>query len=167
MSCFFGKYRGKVEQNFDPESRGRIQVSVPEVLGTGRLSWAMPCVPYAGIQAGLYAVPPKNANIWVEFEGGNPERPIWTGCFWGLGETPALALVPPQPVQHILLQTTGQNTLHISDALDPTGGILLKTAKGAMIVINDVGITITNGKGASIALVGNMVSINGTALTVI
>ena len=68
---------------------GRVQVSVPAVLGDGRLSWAMPCVPYAGSQVGFFAIPPVGANVWVEFEGGDPDYPIWSGCFWGTGEVPA------------------------------------------------------------------------------
>lgn len=141
MRRFFGKYRGKVENNFDVENRGRIQVSVPTVLGRGKLSWAMPCVPMAGMQAGIYAVPPKNANVWVEFEGGNPDYPVWSGCFWGLGETPSIALVPPQPTPHILLQTTGQNVIHINDG-GPTLGITLQS--GATVVqIGPQGVSIT------------------------
>lgn len=67
---FLGKHRGKVENNVDPLQLGRVQVSVPAVLGDGRLSWAMPCVPYAGSGVGLFAVAPVGANVWVEFEQG-------------------------------------------------------------------------------------------------
>ena len=126
----------------------------------------MPCVPYAGIEAGFYAVPPINANVWVEFEGGDIEWPIWSGCFWGIGETPKLALAPPLPVQHILLQTTAQNSIHISDAPGALGGIQLKTSTGALITINDTGIVISNGKGAIISLTAKVVDINTGALTV-
>ena len=91
MTQFFGKYRGKVENNVDPMQLGRVQVGVPAVLGGGRLSWAMPCVPYAGPGVGFFAIPPVGANIWVEFEDGKPDSPIWSGCFWGTGEAPALA----------------------------------------------------------------------------
>ena len=83
MTAFFGKYRGTVVNNLDPMQRGRVQVSVPAVLGSGRLSWAEPCVPYAGDQVGLFAVPPVGANVWVEFEAGDPDHPILAGCFWG------------------------------------------------------------------------------------
>ena len=83
MSEFYGKYRGKVENNVDPLQQGRVQVTVPAVLGDGRLSWAMPCAPYAGSQVGFFAVPPVGANVWVEFEAGDPDYPIWSGCFWG------------------------------------------------------------------------------------
>jgi uncharacterized protein involved in type VI secretion and phage assembly len=165
MRRFFGKYRGKVVQNVDNEQRGRLLVTVPAVLGTGQ-GWAMPAVPMSGMQAGVYVVPPPAANVWVEFESGDPDRPIWTGCFWERGETPSLALAPPPPVPHILLQTTGQNAIHITDVPGPTGGIMLKSATGrAMIVVNDTHILITNGT-ASIELVGKSVIINQGALAV-
>lgn len=95
MKEFFGKYRGKVTGNRDPLNIGRIQAEVPAVLGNGRLSWAMPCTPYAGMQVGFYAIPPIGANVWVEFEGGDPDYPIWSGCFWGQGETPVLPVEGP------------------------------------------------------------------------
>lgn len=165
-AAYLGKYRGKVVQNLDPESRGRIQVSVPEVLGNSVMSWALPCIPYAGNKAGIYAVPPKDANIWVEFEGGNPDRPVWVGCFWEKSETPKPALEPPAPVQHILLTTPNDNLIHISDAPGDAGGITLSIKSGAKITINDTGITITNGKNATITLQGATVDVNNGALTV-
>lgn len=88
-SRFFGKYRGKVTGTKDPKNLGRIQVEVPAVFGRGTKSWAMPCVPYAGKDIGLFTVPPKGSNVWVEFEEGDPEKEvIWSGCFWGEGELP-------------------------------------------------------------------------------
>ena len=163
---YFGKYRGKVTSNTDPENKGRIQVSVPSIFGDITLNWAMPSVPYAGMQSGLYAIPPVQANVWVEFEGGNPEKPIWSGCFWGTGETPSQATGTPNTFAHVLVQTTNQTILFLSDQPGPTGGIMLKTATGASITINDTGITIDNGKGATIKLSGPTVSINGSAFAV-
>ena len=86
---FFGKYRGVVTGADDPMRLGRLQVEVPEVLGEGRTSWAMPCVPFAGPGVGLFAQPPVGGHIWVEFEAGDPDYPIWTGCFWGTAEWPS------------------------------------------------------------------------------
>ena len=80
---------------------------------------------------------------------------------------PALALAAPPAIQPIVLQTTGQNTLMISDVPGPTGGILLKSTTGALISINEVGITISNGQGATILLTGPTVTINEGALAVI
>jgi len=168
---FYGKYRGTVVNNIDPLQIGRIQVSVPDVSvipGT----WAMPCMPIAGKQEGVFMVPQIGAGVWVEFEQGNPDYPIWVGGFWGsAAEVPALALVPPAipPGQNIVVQTTAQNTLVLSDS-PPTpvsGGIVLKSTTGAMIVVNDSGIYIQNGKGASITLIGPTVTVNMGALVVI
>ena len=81
MNPLFGKYRGKVEDDIDPLGMGRLRVSVPALAGGGHSSWALPCVPYAGRDVGFYALPPIGANVWVEFEGGDLNYPIWSGCF--------------------------------------------------------------------------------------
>jgi hypothetical protein len=168
---FYGKYRGTVVNNIDPLQIGRVQVSVPDVSVIPG-SWAMPCLPIAGKQEGVFMVPQIGAGVWVEFEQGDPDYPIWVGGFWGsAAEVPALALVPPAipPGQNIVVQTTAQNTLVLSDS-PPTpvsGGIVLKSTTGAMIVVNDSGIYIQNGKGASITLIGPTVTVNLGALVVI
>jgi len=164
---YYGKYRGMVLNNIDPEQRGRLLVQLPDVLGLLTSSWAMPCVPMAGPQMGTYFVPLIGSGVWVEFEGGNPDYPIWTGGFWGsAAEVPALALagIPTSP--NIVLQTTGQNTIVVSDLPGPTGGIMLKSATGASIIVNDTGIYIQNGKGASIVMTGPTVTINNGAMVI-
>ena len=169
---FYGKYRGLVIENIDPEQIGRIMVQVPDVLGETPSSWAMPCVPAAGIQSGCFIVPPIGSQVWVEFEQGDPDYPIWTGGFWGLvADVPVFATAPPAipPGQNIVLQTTGQNMIMVSDAppTPATGGIVIKSVSGAMIVVNETGIYISNGQGATITLTGPAVDINLGALTVV
>jgi hypothetical protein len=169
---FYGKYRGLVIENIDPEQIGRVLLQVPDVLGEIPSSWAMPCVPAAGIQAGCFVVPPIGSQVWVEFEQGDPDYPIWTGGFWGLvADVPIFATAPPAipPGQNIVLQTTGQNMVMVSDAPPSplTGGIVLKSVSGAMIVVNETGIYISNGQGATITLIGPAVDINIGGLTVI
>jgi uncharacterized protein involved in type VI secretion and phage assembly len=163
---YHGKYRGTVVTNVDPLQIGRIQAQVPDVLGDTASSWAMPAVPVAGPHMGQYVLPPVGAGVWIEFEQGDKNYPIWSGCWWGTSsEVPpdALAGSPSQP--NMVLQSQGQHTIVLSDV--PGGpGITLKTAGGAMLVINDSGITITNGKGATISLTGSTVTINDQALTV-
>lgn len=161
MTEFLSKYRGTVENNIDPMQLGRIQVSVPSVLGEGRMSWAMPCVPYAGSGVGFFAIPPVGANIWVEFEGGNPDYPIWSGCFWGVGEVPAMPAIAEMKVLK-----TDMGTITIND-MPGVGGITIETTTGMKIEISELGIEITNGQGASIKLTGPQVSINDGALDVI
>lgn len=164
----YGKYRGVVLNNVDPMQQGRLQIQVPDVTGLAPASWATPCVPIAGIQNGMVALPIPGSGVWVEFEQGDPDHPIWTGCFWGsAAEVPALALATPPAVPAITLQTPLQNGLTVSDLPGPTGGIMLKSATGAMLIVNDTGIYIQNGKGAMITLVGPSVTINNGALVVI
>ena len=165
MSKYYGKFRGTVIQNVDPEQIGRIQVMVPDVSGLLPSSWAMPCVPFAGKQSGVYVVPQVGAGVWVEFEQGDPDYPIWSGGFWGsAAEVPALALVGNPASPSLVLQSGLQNGITISDMSGPTGGILIKCATGAMILVNDVGITISNGKGATVVLAGPTVTVNNGAL---
>lgn len=164
MKQFFGKYRGKVENNLDPMQQGRVQVSVPAVLGEGRLSWAMPCVPYAGPGVGFFAVPPTGANVWVEFEGGDTDYPIWSGCFWGVGEVPAR----PAVAQMKVLKTDGV-TLTMND-LPGAGGFTLEVAPPVVptplkLVCNAAGIELSNG-AASVKLSPISVSLNNGALEV-
>jgi uncharacterized protein involved in type VI secretion and phage assembly len=165
---FYGKYRGTVVNNIDPMQMGRIQVVVPDVSSVVPTSWAMPCVPVAGVQMGIYTVPPIGAGVWVEFEHGDSDYPIWVGCFWdSAAEVPTLARTVPPVIAGITLQTTLMNGLTVNDVPGPTGGIMLKSATGASIIVNDTGIYIQNGKGASIVMVGPSVTINNGALAVI
>jgi Type VI secretion system/phage-baseplate injector OB domain len=101
-SRFFGKYRGLVTDNADPTNRGRVKVQVPAVLNELEV-WALPCLPFAGNNVGVYTIPLVGAGVWVEFEGGDPSYAIWTGGFWaddelpkdeqGSGATPPLRMI--------------------------------------------------------------------------
>lgn len=162
---FFGKYRGVVLNNIDPMQMGRLMVQVPDVTSLAPGTWAMPCVPIAGIQNGMVAMPVIGSGVWVEFEQGDADYPIWVGCFWGsAAEIPALSRLTPPALPAITLQTPLQNGLTITDLQGPTGGIVLKSAMGASLIVNDTGIYIQNGKGASIVMAGPSVTINNGAL---
>jgi len=161
---YFGKYRGTVASNFDPMAQGRVQVTCPAVLGDGQLSWAMPCSPYAGPGIGFFAVPPVGANIWVEFEAGDPDYPIWTGCFWSTGQAP----VPAVP--EVKVFKTDAFTLTVND-LPGAGGLTIEVTPPAVatpmtIALSSSGIELSNG-AASIKLTPASVSLNDGALEVI
>ena len=165
---YLGKFRGTVLNNVDPMQMARLQVMVTDVSGLIPSSWAMPCFPIAGKQMGAYFIPQIGAGVWVEFEQGDPDYPIWTGCYYGsAAEVPVLALAGNPASPSIVLQTTAQNTLVISDLPGPTGGIMLKSTTGATLIVNDTGIYIQNGKGAMITMVGPTITINNGALTVV
>lgn len=160
MTQYYGKYRGKVENNKDLMQLGRVQVSVPAVLGEGRSSWAMPCIPFGGSNVGWFAIPPVGANVWVEFEGGNTDYPIWSGCFWGTGECPA---APALDMMKVFKTDTATITINDTPGV---GGIKIETTSGMKIEISARGIEINNGQGASIKLNGPKVSLNDQALEV-
>jgi uncharacterized protein involved in type VI secretion and phage assembly len=165
---YYGKYRGTVLNNIDPLQIGRLMVQVPDVGGLIPSSWAMPCFPITGKQMGAYMIPQIGTGVWVEFEQGNPDYPIWSGCWYGLvAEVPALALAGNPASPSIVLQTSLQNSLIISDLPGPTGGIMLKSTTGATLIVNDTGIYIQNGKGAMLTMIGPTVTINNGAITVI
>ena len=170
VSRYLGKYRGTVINNIDPEQRGRLQLMVPDVSTILPTTWAEACTPLAGPTGppmGVYLVPPIGAGVWVEFEQGDPNYPIWSGCRWGAqSDIPTLAFAGLPVSPSIVLQTAGQNTIAISDLPGPTGGIMLKSLTGAMILVNDVGITISNGKGATIMMTGPTVTVNQGALVI-
>lgn len=164
---YLGKYRGIVASNIDPLGLGRLLVQVPDVLADDPCFWAMPALPGASLQAGMFALPRVNAKVWVEFEQGNPDYAIWVGCFPGsTADLPALAAATPAVASPIVLQTTGQNTVALSDLPGAAGGVLLRSRSGAFVSVSQTGIVLSNGKGAVISLIGASVTVNGGALIV-
>jgi len=163
-NTFYGKYRGIVTDNKDPLMIGRVRAKVPDVLGDLESGWAMPCAPFGGKAMGFFAIPVTGAGVWIEFEHGDPDYPIWSGCWWGSSaEMPPVLLSPPY--KKVMLATEGGHSILLDDT-PGVGGITLETSGGQKIVINSTGIEITNGQGASIKMSGPQVSINNGALEV-
>lgn len=161
---FYGKYRGVVSDNADPLMIGRIKATVPDVMGDRVSGWAMPCAPFAGDQAGMFALPPVGAGVWMEFEHGDPDYPIWAGCWWGsVAEMPPVLLAPPY--QKLLVRTAGGNQIILDDT-PGVGGITLETAAGQRLVLSPTGVEVTNGLGGTITMTGPQVSVNNGALDV-
>ncbi|MGV3721432.1 MAG: phage baseplate assembly protein V [Actinomycetota bacterium] len=163
---YYGKYRGKVEQNIDPLNKGRIQVSVRDVLKSGKMSWAMPCVPYAGPGLGFFSIPPKGASVWVEFEGGDPEWPIWTGCFWDDGQFPPV--MPALPSMRAF--KTDSVDLQIVE-VPGVGSLTLKVGPPALLIPAEVkmsasGIKLTFAK-STVEVSPEGVKLNGANLVVL
>jgi len=133
VTQFWGKYRGKVVDNNDSTMSGRLKVSCPTVLGPASKEddgavWATPCVPFAGPRVGWYALPPTGAGVWIEFERGNLDFPIWSGCYWADGEAPGVKDKPEIQVWKIK---------GITLTLDPTdseGGFMLEINSPAVSI---------------------------------
>ncbi len=111
---YYGKYRGFVVDRADPDKLGKLKLRVPSVLGEEVTGWALPCLPYGGLDnIGMSIIPEIDAQVWVEFEEGLLSHPIWVGTFW-------------QPEQ---LMPTGEDA-------EPTRKIL-RTQSGHSIELED------------------------------
>jgi uncharacterized protein involved in type VI secretion and phage assembly len=157
---FYGKYQGVVTDNRDPMCLGRIKAKVPDVYGDDESGWALPCAPFSG----FCALPKVNAGVWIEFIGGDPDYPVWSGCWWGSQADMSTAVLPA-PEQKVVLETEGGNRITLDDT-PGTGGITLETSSGQKIKLTATGIEIDNGSGATIKLSGPSVQINDQALEV-
>jgi len=169
---FLGKFRGIVTDTEDPDARARLRAKVPAVLADVETGWALPCVPYAGDGCGLWAVPPVGSGVWIEFEAGDPSRPVWTGCWWGDGQAPG------DDVGKVVLKTPGGHAVTIDDGegsirVEESGGGLIAMdgdgitleSNGAKVVLDQNGIEISMG-GKKVAITKSAVSINDGALEV-
>lgn len=163
---FLGKFRGRVVDNADPLRIGRITAEVPDVLGDEASTWALPCLPFTGAEAGHFVLPEVGAGVWMEFEQGDPSFPIWTGCWYGqVEELPPEARAELPGGRPVVVRTPGGHKLLMSDV--PGGeGILLEAPGGAYVQIDERGVTIGNARGATIRLLDDEVDINEGRLNV-
>lgn len=183
---YWGKYRGTVIDNVDPMVSARLLCQVPSLPG-GTLNWATPCVPYAALEEGFLSVPPVGANVWIEFEGGNLDYPIWTGCFWENGEIPDMPELSPELPDAIKVFRSKYCTLLYNDlpaeggitmtAIDPAVDVPVTvrlSSLGVSISVGDLsflmnpedGITLQAGETVAVLSAETGVSIEATALTV-
>lgn len=148
---YFGKYRGLVADIADPDELGRIVAEVPAVYGEALSPWAMPCLPFAGAGHGLALMPEEGDGVWIEFEGGDLGRPIWSGCWWADGQRP-----DPKANLARLLATSGGHQLLFDEENDE---IKLVHPGGAEIVIGSDEITISIGQ-STLKLTSSEINLN-------
>ena len=86
---FYGKYRGIVTAVDNSEGMWKIKASVPKLLGGYNTGWALPCLSFAFGNAKAGWTVTKGDTVWIEFEGGDIDFPIWTGGWFKKGEAPS------------------------------------------------------------------------------
>jgi hypothetical protein len=156
---YFGKYRGIVTDVDDPRSLGRLRVKVPQLTGEVHLGWALPCLPYGGAAGeGFFAVPGKDASVWVEFEGGNLAYPVWTGVWWGTDEPPEAAT----PAQKVLRTAAG----HVIVLDDDEESLTVTDANGGSVTMDSNGIAIEDANGNSLTMTSDGITIKAPTVTV-
>lgn len=162
----YGKFRGTVVSTFDPNSQGRLKVSFT-VGGNPIENWALPCVPYGGEANGFLAIPPVGAGVWVEFEEGKLDYPIWSGCWWKAAELPRALDAVPLATLPVVVQSTGRHRVILGSG--PGEAVIIETAgrdQGPRIVMTDTSVKISCGPMMSIEVTDSEVKINGDALVV-
>lgn len=174
---FYGKYRGIVVDNADPESLGRLRMKVPSVLGNGVVTgWALPCAPYGGDAGqGFLFIPEVDAGVWVEFEEGDLEFPIWVGAFWskpgGDSELPrpnkpdgSEESAVQDPPSRKIIKTKKGHTIQFEDDDDKELILVRDGANGHLVLLDKDGIKITDGvNGHTIVLDKDGLSITEAA----
>jgi hypothetical protein len=142
---WYGKYSGEVGGNEDPQKQGRVQVKVPTIFGADLQVWARPCFAY-----GHFFVPPVGAKVWVEFEAGDPQYPIWSGAWYPQANTPEESRVTPP--DNRVIQTASGHTIELNDTSD-SPKITIRHKDNSFVAIDDKGsVVVANKNGSTLYL---------------
>jgi hypothetical protein len=150
---FYGKYSGEVISNEDPQQQGRMVVTVPPVFGAELEVWARPCLPF-----GHFYVPAVGAKVWIEFEAGDPDYPLWVGVWYPQNTIPAEAAVTPP--DNRVIQTPSGHTIALLDrdgeekitikhkdnsfiSIDQNGSVIISNQNGSHLHLNTQGEEVT------------------------
>ncbi len=174
----YGKYRGIVIDNNDPQKRGRLKLRIPSVLADQDTDWALPCLPYGGYeQQGMFMVPDVDAQVWVEFEEGDIHRPIWVGTFWQQESDVPEDAAKDEPTTR-LIRTHAGHILQFDDEDGEERFRLFHPAEAEMIIDSNGSISLTDASGAVLKMDaenseiviedanGNIMTMNGSGTKV-
>lgn len=123
---YYGKYRGVVYRVNDPEHSGRIICKVPSVFGDEISGWCTPCIPCAFDNGGDFFLPKIGDTVWVEFEEGKPNLPIWTGNWFSTNKTPINTSYNTAPNVRVISWGATKITLHSNYLTINQGGNVIE-----------------------------------------
>src|SRR4051794_22030915 len=185
---WYGKYSGTVVDDKDPKKQGRLQVEVPSVWRGTKPLWARPCFP-----PGQFFTPPVGAHVWVEFEAGDPQYPLWVGVWWAEKDVPEKAALE-LPTTRVITTPSG-HTVEFDDkegeeaitvhhkadgfvSIDPQGSVVVGNSSGSLIYLNaaDAEVSVVSEHGHRVTMTedglalthdgGSFVDVRSDAVTV-
>jgi uncharacterized protein involved in type VI secretion and phage assembly len=150
----FGVYPAIVTDIVDPDSLGRVEVSLPWIGGEGgegARAWATLLTPYADDEQGFQVLPAVGTQVVVACEAGNPRRPYILGSAWNGRE--AMPEAPDAANDLRLIQSRAKSRLVFDDGA--AGAVVtLDTESGHTIVLDAAAleVRIRHSNGCSITL---------------
>jgi len=178
---FYGVYRGIVVDNEDPEKRGRCRIMLP-ILGVSEEAnvpdnyWALPASPGLSVGKsgahGVYFPADVGDQVWVMFERGSRDRPIYLGGWLPDNQFSGTDLIDDKALKKGMRTSTGHyirlddsnNSITIAQG-DGSGGV-----SGAQVALTENGeALISNDKGSHVFLSGeetNIVNSDGSLISV-
>lgn len=136
---YFGKYTGIVKDNRDDQNLGQVRVSVPTIIPPDDWVTARPALPY-----GFFFVPEIEAKVWIEFEGGDPDLPLWTGVQYVPGEWAAEA--EANPPQKRVVKTASGHVLIFNDKGGEESIEIKDGVNGHIVRLDKDGVHVKDGK---------------------
>lgn len=160
FGIFYGVYRAVVVSNEDPNSsgspdpQGRLVVRVPSVGDTPDAQRiAYPFALFAGENYGVKFIPRVDDQVYVMFERGKLDMPIWFGGWWAQNDihedfssVDSHGIMTPGGHQLIFDEQSGSEFIRIKH-LDGETKIELDS-QGNVFIVNKSGKKINIGDGA-------------------
>lgn len=143
---FYSIYRAFVVSNQDPKNLQRLKLIIPDL--TGELIYDYWCPPrgvYFGKGYGTQVLPQKGDLVWLEFEQGNPECPVWSHGYPALTEPPEDSELTDKSA--FWFKSPKGHCILINDT---NGTIYAKHSSGNSALINEKGVSLISDKAISL-----------------
>lgn len=148
LGRYYASYRGFVADNQDPEGMQRLRLVIPGIADNPMETWAWGKGQYSGKGYGCQVLPTKGDMVWVTFENGDPNFPIWEHGHFGEGEIPK----EKQSAEIFWFKTPKGFGVEIDDEKEQ---ITLEDIFGNQIIMNEKGISLGL-KGKSNVFLGSV-----------
>lgn len=134
--------RGEVVANDDPFMLGRVRVRIHCIHGINGygmkdedLPWAYPCFFNASYDSGSFIVPEVKNTVWVVFEDGDVNKPVYIGGVYGKGVSSEKA-VGNTGDSDVRYQQLGRNEVPLGTG-NVKDKIIYRSPKGAMVLVRE------------------------------